>query len=388
MRPFDPDDVDLPALRGRLSAKYQAYPPDVLPLWIAEMDYPLAAPIAAALHAAIDRSDTGYRSGVGVAEALAHYAARTWDWAVPVERVTVLPDVLSVIARSLVALTEPGAGVVVNPPVYPPFYSTIERVAERTVVEVPLLRAADGSYRLDLEALATAFARADVRAFVLCSPHNPTGTVPSAEELAVVADLARRHEVLVIADEIHAPLTLPGARHVPYLTVAADDVPAISAVSASKAWNVPGLKCAQLVATSAAHEPFTRRTPIEVTFGTGHLGAIAAVAAYRDGQEWLDEVVATIDANRRLLTGLLADRLPGVGYVPPAATYLAWLDLRAVAGGLGDDPAAGLLARGRVALSPGPPFGAGGAGHVRLNLATSARVLTAAIDRIAAAVVQ
>ena len=380
-RAFDPDAIDVRTLRGRLSAKYQAYPADVLPLWIAEMDFPLAEPIAAALHAAVDRSDTGYRSAVGVAQALAQYADRAWSWTIDPSRVLVLPDVLTALARSLIALTEPGDGVVVNPPVYPPFYSTIAQIAGRAVVTVPLARTPDGGYRLDLDALATAFARPEVTAYVLCSPHNPTGTVPTPGELAAVAELAQRHGVLVIADEIHAPLTLAGAQHTPYLTVAGDDAVAVSAVSASKAWNIAGLKCAQVVATRAVHRQLTERTPIEALFGTGHLGAIATVAAYLEGDAWLADVRSVLEDNRALLTRSLADRLPDVGYLAPAATYLAWLDLRAY--GLGDDPSADLLARGRVALSAGTPFGPGGDGHVRVNFATSASVLGEAIDRMA-----
>ena len=379
-RPFDPEAVDLDDLRGRLSIKYQAYPADVLPAWVAEMDFPLAAPVADALHAAIDRSDTGYRSGIGVAEALAAFAADAWDWTVDPARVVVLPDVLTGVAQSLLALTAPGAGVVVTPPVYPPFFSTVRDVAQRTVVEVPL-RDVAGSSALDLDGLAAAFARPDVAAFLLCSPHNPTGIVPTADELARLAELAERHDVLVIADEIHAPLTLPGATHVPYLPLVADDVPAVSLVSASKAWNLPGLKCAQLVATGAAHRRLVARMPMEALFGTGHLGAIAAVAAYREGRPWLDQVVEVVDANRRLLGELLARRLPDVGYRPPAATYLAWLDLRAY--DVGADPAQVLLDRGRIALSGGLPFGTGGAGHARLNLATSAAVVAEAVERIA-----
>ncbi len=382
-RPFDPDAVDLAALRGRLSAKYQTYPADVLPAWVAEMDFPLAAPVAQALHAAIDRSDTGYRSGIGVAEALADFSMRTWAWAVDPARVIVLPDVLTGVAQSLLAMTAPGDGVVVTPPVYAPFFSTVSQVAARTVVEVPMRRAGDGTFGLDLDGLADAFARPDVTAFLLCSPHNPTGSVPTADELAAIAALAERHGVVVIVDEIHAPLTLPGAVHVPYLPLVADDVPAVSLVSASKAWNLPGLKCAQLVATDAAHRRLRASMPMEALFGTGHLGAIAAVAAYRDGGPWLAQVLEVLDHNRRLLVGLLDARLPLAGYVAPAATYLAWLDLRAY--DVGPDPARLLLDRGRVALSSGTAFGTGGFGHARLNLATSGAVLSEAVDRMAAA---
>ena len=383
MPTFDVDAIDLAALRERQSAKYQYYPADVIPAWVAEMDFPLAAPIAEALHAAIDRSDTGYRSANGLADALAAFADRTWGWSIPVDRITPIPDVLTGVAQALLMLTQPGDGVVINPPVYAPFFSTIRDVVGRRIVEVPMARAADGSYDWDLSATEEAFARPDVTAFVMSNPHNPTGSVPSVETLAAIAALADAHGVAVISDEIHGPLVLPGAEHVPYLSVAPDDANAIILVSASKAWNLPGLKCAQLVATGHTRELVASRLPLEVTYGTGHLGAIAAVAAYRDGGPWLDDVVTIIDGNRRLLAELLVLQVPEATYVPPQASYLAWIDLSAC--GLGDDPAAVLVERARVALSAGPTYGTGGAGFARLNIGTSPAILREIVDRIAGA---
>ena len=381
---FDVDAIDLATLRGRLSAKYQAYDADVIPAWVAEMDFPLAEPIAAALHAAIDRSDTGYRSALGLADALCEFAARTWSWQVDPGRVIAVPDVLTGLAQSLLVLTEPGDGVVVNTPVYPPFFSTVRDVTRRRLVEVPLARGADGAYDWDLESMAAAFARPDVTAFVMSSPHNPTGSVPTLETLRILAGLAEEHGVAVISDEIHAPLVLPGAVHVPFLDVAADDARAVTLIAASKAWNVPGLKCAQLVGTSRTAPLVAARMPLEVTYGTGHLGAIAAVAAYRDGGPWLDDVIDVLDCNRRLLGELLAERLPLARYVPPQASYLAWIDLRGY--DLGDDPAAVALERGRVALSSGPTFGEPGKGFVRMNVATSPAILREIVHRLASVV--
>ena len=200
-----------------------------------------------------------------------------------------------------------------------------------------------------------AFSRPDVKAYLLCSPHNPTGSVPSRQTLESIAGMAREHDVVVISDEIHAPLVLPGAEHVPYLSVASDDAPAVALLSASKAWNVPGLKCAQLIGTSHASRLITARMPVDVTYGTGHLGVIAAVAAYREGGAWLADVIRILDSNSRLLADLLEESLPEARHTPPAASYLAWIDLGRY--GLGDDPAGVILQRGRVALSPGPTFG-------------------------------
>lgn len=377
MIPFDVDAIDVTSLRERQSAKYRQYPADVVPAWVAEMDFPLAAPIAATLHAAIDRSDTGYRSAEGLAEATLEFAETSWGWRIASERVVAIPDVLTGVAQAIALLTEPGDGVVVNPPIYPPFFSTIRDITGRRIVDVPMAQDDEG-FRLDLEALAEAFARPDVTAFLLCSPHNPTGTVPSEQELTAVARLAQEHDVAVIADEIHAPLTLPGARHTPYLTVAPEDARAVSVIAASKAWNLAGLKCAQLIGSETTTETIRRRMPLEVTYGTGHLGVLASVAAYREGGPWLAHVIEILDSNRRLLRQLLDEHVPEARYVAPEASYLAWIDLP----GWGEDPAVRILRDARVALNRGPTFGLGGAGHVRMNLATSPAILTEIVRRI------
>jgi cystathionine beta-lyase len=377
---FDVDAITLEALRTRRSAKWRQYDPDVLPAWVAEMDFPLAGPIADALHAAIARSDTGYRSLEGVAESLALFARRTWEWRVDPADVVVVPDVVSGMAHAVNVFTEPGDGVVINTPVYPPFFMIVRDVTKRSLVEVPLARAADGSYDWDLPAMEAAFARPDVTAYLMSSPHNPTGSVPSRETLTTIAALADRHGVAVISDEIHAPLVLPGATHVPYLSLVDADTRAVTVTSASKSWNVPGLKCAQIVSTSRVSSQISGRLPLETAFGTGHLGAIAAVAAYLEGEEWLRQVVAILDTNRRLLADRLSASLPDVGYVPPAASYLAWLDVRAY--DLGDDPAGAILERGRLAVNAGPAFGKEGLGFVRVNFGTSPALVDEIVDRL------
>jgi cystathionine beta-lyase len=377
---FDVDAIDLTRLRQRMSAKYQHYDADVIPAWVAEMDFPLAEPVSATLHAAIDRSDVGYRTEAGLPAALSEFALSSWGWTLPPDHVTLVPDVLAGLANSLRLFTGKGDGVVLNTPVYPPFFSTVRDVAERTIVDVPMLRADDGSYDWDLPALEVAFARPDVTAFVLCNPHNPTGNVADLTTLTTIAALAKEHGVTVIADEIHGPLTLPGATHIPFFTVAADDASAVSLVSASKAWNMPGLKCAQLVGTASTSAIIAERMPLEVTYGTGHLGVLAAVAAYREGGPWLEDVRTIIDGNRRLLAELLAERIPLARYVPPEASYLAWIDFGAY--DLGPDPAQVFVERGRVALSSGPTFGNGGEGYARLNIGTSPAILTEIVSRL------
>jgi cystathionine beta-lyase len=286
------------------------------------------------------------------------------------------------IGALLAALTEPGAGVVVNPPVYGPFFSTVEGTGRR-VVEAPLAER-DGRWELDLDAVERAFA-AGASAYLLCNPHNPSGRVLSEAQLADVAALAERHGVLVLADEIHAPLALEGAAHVPYVTVSeAAAAHGLVLTSASKAWNLAGLKCAVVVAGSEAGAALLAKLPPTLRFHAGHLGVLGSVAAWREGGDWLDALRGHLDRNRRRLAALLERELPAVRYAPPEAGYLAWLDCRAL--GLGDDPAAAFLERGRVALTPGLNFGTGGAGHARLNFGTSGALLEEAVRRMAAAV--
>jgi cystathionine beta-lyase len=360
----------------RTSAKWRAHPGDVLPLWVAEMDYPLAPVIASALHAAIDRSDTGYRWPGDLPQALSDFFDRRLGWAPDPERITVLGDVLVAMAETLRRLV-PGA-LVITPPVYPPFFHVATDVVGRELVEVPLVPG-EG---LDLAGLERAFARPEVSAFLLCNPHNPTGDIWSREQLTAIATLARRHDVLVIADEIWAPLTMPGHTMTPYLSLGEELTgPDIALVSASKAFNLAGLKAAQVIAGSAqTHQLITSRIPVEVTYSAGHLGIIASTAGFREGDAWLDETRARIAANAALLQDLLAERLPAVAYTPGPATYLAWLDCREL--GLGDNPAAVFLERGRVAVNAGTDFGTQGAGFVRLNLATTPEIITEAVGRM------
>jgi cystathionine beta-lyase len=249
------------------------------------------------------------------------------------------------------------------------------------VVEAPL----GADLRIDPATLREAFAGATAgggrAAFLLCSPHNPTGTVHTAAELAAVAELAERYGVRVVADEIHAPLVAPGVTFVPYLSVPGAGR-GLSLMSASKGWNLAGIKAALALAGPEAADDLARM-PEEVSHGPSHIGVIAHTAALRDATGWLDAVLAGLQTNRRLLGALLAEHLPAVRAYPAEATYLAWLDCRAL--GLGDDPARAFLDRGRVALSSGIPFGTGGAGHVRLNLATTPEILTEGVRRMAAA---
>ncbi|WP_250563265.1 MalY/PatB family protein [Sphaerisporangium fuscum] len=367
----------LDQLRERHSVKWQEYPPGVLPLWVAEMDTPLAEPIAQTLVKAVTMGDTGYAFAGGLPEAFAAFADRRYGWRPDPDGIRLVPDVMAGIVEMLRLVTEPGDRVVFNTPAYPPYFYWLPRI-DREIVESPLALTSTG-FRLDLDALERDFA-AGAAAYLLCSPHNPTGLVFSEEELLAVAELADRYGVRVVVDEIHAPLVYPGARHVPFASL---DAPAaarsVTLVSASKAWNLAGLKAALAVAGEDSRDDVGAIHP-EVSESAGLLGVLASETAFTAGEPWLDELVTGLDANRTLLKELLSEHLPEVGYQPPQATYLAWLDFRAC--GLGDDPAEWFLRRGGVALYPGHKFGAPGRGYVRFNFATSAERVTEAVHQM------
>jgi cystathionine beta-lyase len=366
-------------LRKRTSEKWVTYPPDVLPLFVAEMDYPLAPVISDAIIERVRHSDTGYvASALPVGEAFAGFASRRWGWDVSPTSVRTTTDVSVAIVESLRRAIRPGDGVVINPPVYPPFFHLIPE-AGGVVVDVPL-RDDDTGYSLDLVGIEVAFA-AGAKAFLLCNPQNPLGLVHSTASLAAVAGLAARYDVTVVSDEIHGPLTHSTATFTPFLSVSdAARQHGVAVTSASKAFNLAGVKCAVMVAASDRSLALLDGMSEEVMWRTSILGLHASVAAFTHGDDWLDGTIAALETSKSLLGSLLASELPGVGFRTPDATYLAWLDFRAL--DWGDDPSMRAL-ENRVALNPGPDFGTQGRGFARLNFACSPEVLTEAIRRLA-----
>jgi cystathionine beta-lyase len=368
----------LDELGRRRSAKWAGVEPGVLAATIAETDFPIPQPVAEALHAAIRRHDLGYVPSrpAGLGEAFAGFARRRWSWAVDPEHVRVLPDVMDGLVELCRILAGPGGTVGFADPAYPPFHHALP-ASGATVRPLPV--AADGA--LDLGALDAALAQG-LRVLVLANPHNPTGRVLPAEELRAVAERCAAAGAWVLADEIHAPLVLPGATHVPWLTVSdAARSCGVVLTSASKAFNLAGLKAALLVTAAGRARDAVAALP-DRAHRAGLLGVVGAQAAFTDGDAYLDALLERLAANRALLGALLAAELPAVRWTPPAATYLAWLDCRGL--GLGDDPAAAFLERGRVALSRGRDYGAPGAGWARLNFGTSPELVTEAVRRMAA----
>ncbi|WP_047520009.1 MalY/PatB family protein [Microbacterium sp. ZOR0019] len=376
--------LPLAELRERSSEKWREYPADVLPLFVAETDFPLAPAVSAALQRAVAVGDTGYvASRTPLAESFAAFAARRYGWSPDPARMRSTADVSMGLVEILRRVTQPGERVVVTPPVYPPFYDLVaESGAE--VERVPL-RDTGIAWELDLAGIRGAF-EDGATAMLLCNPHNPTGTVHAPESLAALADLAEEFGVAVISDEIHAPLAQPGTGFTPFL--AASDAArrvGYAVVSASKAFNLAGLKCALMVTADEETTAVVRGLPVEVEWRTGQFGLLAAVAAFsEESDEWLEGLLRTLDENRVLLEDLLASHLPGARYRIPDAGYLAWIDLSAL--GWGENPARRILRDAKVALHFGPAFGIEGAGHVRLNFGTSPEILTEAVERIAALV--
>jgi cysteine-S-conjugate beta-lyase len=377
------DDVDIERLRRRRTVKWQLYGPDVLAAWVAEMDFDVAPAVRAAIRDAVDREDFGYvEPDLGeLTTACADFFADRYEWIVSPTRIFPVADVMIGISAALDVFVAPGSKVVIPTPAYPPFFEAVE-LSGREVVAAPLTREAERD-ALDLAAVDAAL-EAGAGAILLCNPHNPTGRVFTADDLGAFAAVVERHGARVIADEVHAPLVYEGSSHVPYATVSdATAEHSVTVTSASKAFNIAGLKCAQVVATNHADAAKWRALRVHEVAGPTPIGIAATTAAYRDGVDWLRDLVGYLASNRDFLLRQLAAEVPGISVRAPEATFLAWLDCSAL--GL-DDPARFFLDHARVALTDGPPFGPGCEQHVRLNFATSRSLLAQIVGAMGEAV--
>ncbi|UFS59264.1 MalY/PatB family protein [Subtercola endophyticus] len=381
----------LAQLRQRTSVKWRAYPHDVLPLFVAEMDYSLAEPVKRAMIRVIENSDVGYIGEVtALAEPFAAFAAERWGWMIEPSNIRTTTDVSVAAVEALRQAIGIGDGVIIMPPVYPPFFEYVTEAGGR-VVEVPLLESgpvdADDHassadfWSIDLAGVEAAL-QAGARAVLLCNPHNPLGLLHSAADLEALASLAFRFDAVVVCDEIHGPLAYESRDFTPFLSVSeAARAVGITLTSASKGWNLAGAKCAMQIAQSDRTLAMLDALPDEVHMRTSQLGLHGSIAAFAEAVPWLDQAIEAIRQSAELLRELLAAQLPGVVFRRPQASYLAWLDFRAL--GWGDDPSVVALESAKVALMAGPEFGRQGAGFVRLNLACSPEVLTEAVGRLA-----
>jgi cystathionine beta-lyase len=372
------------ALRDGGSLKWSRYGP-AIGAFVAEMDFGTAPAVTRSLLDTVQRGRLGYATpedAQDMARACAGWLARRYGWRVPPAWITPLPDVIAGLQAAIERFTPPGSPVVLPTPAYMPFLA-VPGTLGRELIQVPMIER-DGRATYDLAAIAAAFDRG-ARLLVHVNPHNPLGRVFDVDEQLALADVVAAAGARVFADEIHAPLVYPEAVHRPYASLSPETARhTVTATSTSKAWNVPGLKTAQLILTDPADVEHWAQVGSLYGHGASTPGLLAATAAYDQGEEWLDEVLAHLDGNRRLLAELLAERIPQIRFTPPEGTYLAWLDCR----GLGLEGSAGafFLERAGVALVDGPECGAPGVGHVRLNFATPRPVLTTIVDRLASAV--
>jgi len=374
--------LPLAQLQKRKSAKWREFPSDVLPLPVAEMDFEIAQPIRDILEAMIEGSDTGYLGPIPeLGINLAKFAKARWGWEIDPEQVFIATDVGVGMVEMARTVVNPGDLIMLNSPVYHNINNWIQELKCNSY-DVPLKK--DGlHYTLDLNAVERGYA-AGVKAHFLCSPHNPVGTVFTKQELAELAELAKKYDVTIFSDEIHAPLTYQAKQFVPFLSVSdvAREV-GICVTSASKSWNLAGLKCATIITAHPKQLERAKSMPPAVHFRASLFGAVASATAY-ECVDWLDSAIETMDSNRKFLANLLTQNLPSVGYRIPDFSYLAWLDLSTL--NLGENPGEFLLEKAKLALNSGIMFGAQSGNFVRLNFATSEEILGEAISRMAGSV--
>jgi len=376
---MDFDHIDEDALRARRGAKWANCPDDVLAAWVADMDFPVAEPIVRVLRQMSSTSDLGYPADADTRQLAGIFAGRMrqrFDWAVDPARVEVLTDVVQGLHIAVSLFSEAGDGVVTPTPIYPPFLAAIR---SRVPVWQRLVLTPRG-YRIDLERL-----RADLtpntRVLLVCNPHNPTGHVLGIDELEALAAIALERDLVVISDEIHADLVFSGSRHVPMASLGVDIAArTITLTSATKAFNIAGLRCAVAVFGSAPLQHRFHDVHSHALGGLGAPGLAATSAAWTECQDWQDEVVRYLEGNRDIVSSHAARRWPQVVHHAPEATYLAWLDCNALP--RNPTPQRVLFDRARVWLSPGEDFGIGGEGFVRLNFATSRPLLHRILERM------
>jgi cystathionine beta-lyase len=372
--------LTLAELRKRKSVKWRHFPSDVLPLPVAEMDFPTAPKIKAALTDMVERSDTGYLGPFPeLFDAFANFSAKRWGWQVDTKQMRIATDVGVGIVEIMRTLIKPGEKVMLNSPVYENIWRWVSEV-HATTIDTPLSED-NLSYKLDLAAIEKEYQNG-VKVHILCHPHNPVGVTFSKDQLSDLADLAKKYQVVILSDEIHAPLTYDAKTFTPFLNVSqnAKEV-GIAITSASKSFNLAGLKCAFIITDSSKLQERINLMPPAVTWRASLFGAVASTAAYAESVDWLDGVLITLDQNRKLVEKLIATKAPAIKYRIPDFGYLAWLDLSAL--GLGEDPSAAILEKGKLAVNGGVLYGPKHKSFVRLNFGTSPEIITEAFDRLA-----
>jgi cystathionine beta-lyase len=368
------------------SIKWNKYEADVLPLWVADMDYPVAEPILQTLQCRVTHGIFGYPdihpkpgSVSELQQVLVDRMQRLYKWHLVPEDLILLPGVIVGLNLTCHTLETPGGGVLIQTPVYPPFFQTAPN-AGMVLQEAPLVRQPDGRYEIDWETFESAFTD-ETRVFILCNPHNPVGRVFQKSELERMAEICLRHGVIICSDEIHCDLLFKGQKHLPIASL--DDEIAqntVTLMSPTKTFNIAGLQCSFAIVQNKELRQKLVQTMSGLVMWVNLIGLTATLAAYREGQEWLDQVLEYLEGNRDYLSDFIQSQLPGLTMVKPEGTYLAWLDCRK--SGIQGNPHAFFLKEARVAFNDGVTFGKGGEEFVRLNFASTRATLTRALEQM------
>ena len=382
------DDITVESLRDTGSMKWTRMPGH-LSAFVAEMDFGTAPAVTKSLQNSTDKALWGYLPPAvthDMSEATSEFLRSRYSWEVPSSRIYPTADVLSAYEVVLERFTRPGSAVIVPTPAYMPFL-TLTPLRGRDIIQVPMIEGEGGRPEMDLEGITSAFGQG-AHLLILCNPHNPLGRVYTESELLALADVVEAQGGVVFSDEIHAPITFDDHRHIPYASLNETTASqTLTATSASKAWNIPGLKCAQLIVSHDDHQASMKDIAFIVSHGAATPGVAANTAAYREGGEWLEDVLAYIDGNRTLLSELLATHLPGVTYREPEGTYIAWLDARGLPDIKGDRSWAQFFSdEAKVGLTDGALCGEAGVDHLRLMLATPHHILEKIVLAMAEAV--
>jgi cystathionine beta-lyase len=383
MAQYDFDRV--PERRWTDSRKWEKYGDAVIPLWVADMDFPSPEPVLKALHERVGHGVFGYAyPRKELFQAIQERFHRLYRWEVEPEEIFFVPTLLSGLNLIFQIFSRPGDGILIQPPVYHRFIKDA-LMHDRVIVDPPLVPKGD-TYEIDFEAFERAITKR-TKIFLLCNPHNPVGRVFTAEELTRLAEICLRHRLVICSDEIHCELLYPGHRHIALATLGPEVArQTITLNGPGKTFNLPGLHLGFAVISNAQWREIWKKASYGLIPSVNSLAQAAAIAAYREGQEWLDQLLVYLEGNRDFLARTLKDRIPGIQMTRMEATYLAWLDCRGA--GIPGDPFEFFLKKAQVAMMNGPEFGRGGEGFLRLNFACSRSTLAQALDRMAMAITE
>ena len=376
--------IQTPERRNSDSIKWGLYEEDVLPLWVADMDFTSPPAVIEALQQRAAHGVFGYaRESTELKELIAARMENLYGWKIKLEDILLLPGVVAAFNLVCQAVAQPGESILIQPPVYPPFFSAPGYAGARAVFNNINLNTA-GEYAIDLEDFEAAIEK-DTRAFLLCNPHNPLGRVFTKTELIGIAQICLKHGLVICSDEIHSDLVFEGYQHIPIASLDKEvEARTVTLLAPSKTYNIAGLECSALICTNPDLRVRIQKARRGLLGWVNLMGMTAGLAAYKHGDEWLKQVLYLLQGNRDYLMQYLAEKIPGIHMIRPEATYLAWLDCREL--NLPQSPAQFLLEKARVALNNGEDFGEPGKGYVRLNFGCSRETLTEALDRIKQAV--